>query len=136
MSKPPPQLPPTPDFRPLASRSPFVNGAGDFYIRDNADGTRSVGTWIGEPQLNAERFAHGGFLLTFADFTMSTTTHAITLNINADFLRPARLGAWIEGLIRVRKQSPTLIFADEIITSEGEELMRVSGLFRPFEKRT
>jgi acyl-coenzyme A thioesterase PaaI-like protein len=131
MSKPPP----SPGFRPLASRSPFVNGAGAFFIRDNADGTRSVGTWIAEAQLNSERFAHGGFLLTFADFTLSRATNGITLNVNADFLRPARLGAWIEGLIHIRKQSPTLIFADELITCDGEELMRVSGIFKPFEKR-
>ena len=127
--------PPPSGFRPLASRSPFVNGAGDFHVRDNDDGSRSVGTWIGEAQCNSEGYAHGGFLLTFADFTLTIMTNAITLNINADFLRPARLGAWIEGLVHIRKQSPTLIFADEIITCEGQELMRVGGLFKPYEKR-
>ena len=126
---------PPPGYRPLRSKSPFVNRAGSFHIRDNADGSRSMGTWIGEDQANSEGYAHGGFLLTFADFAMTIVSNAITLNITADFLRPARTGDWIEAVINIRKRSETLIFADAIITTGEHELMRVGGLFRPFEKR-
>lgn len=128
--------PPPPGYRPLPSRSPYVIRANAFYLRDRNDGTRSVGCWIGEDQANSEGFAHGGFLLTFADFALSVLTNAITLSITADFLRPGRVGDWMEAGITVRKRSDTLVFADAVVASGGTELMRVSGLFKPYEKRT
>lgn len=127
--------PPPEGYRVLPSRSPFVNRTATFYLRDESDGSRRVGTWIGEQQANSEGFAHGGFLLTFADFALSILTHAITLNITADFLRPGRLGDWIEMTVVERKRSSTLVFADALVTSGEVELMRVSGLFRPFESK-
>jgi acyl-coenzyme A thioesterase PaaI-like protein len=123
-------------FVPLPTGSPFVNRAGEFFIRKEEDGSQTVGTWIGPDQANSEGFVHGGFLLTFADFAMTSVTTGITLNLSADFLRPARIGDWIEARIVVRKASDTLIFADAITTAEERALLRVSGLFLPFRKRT
>jgi len=127
---------PPPGYRPLQSRSPYVIRSNAYFIRDGEDGTRSVGCWIGDDQANSEGFAHGGFLLTFADFALSVLTNAITLNMTADFLRPGRVGDWIEAGITVRKRSDSLVFADAVVTSGNAELMRVGGLFKPFEKRT
>ena len=123
-------------FAPLPTGSPFVNRAGEFFIRKDEDGTQTVGTWIGPDQVNSEGFVHGGFFLTFADFAMTSVTMGITLNLSADFLRPARVGDWIQSRVVVRKASDTLVFADAIITCEDCALLRVSGLFRPFKKRT
>ena len=49
---------------------------------------------------------------------------------------PARSGDWIEARINIRKSSAALIFADAILVSGKHELMRVGGLFRPFEKKS
>lgn len=127
---------PPPGFERLPSRSPYVNHACTFYLREADDGTRTVGAWVGPVQANSEGFAHGGFLLTFADFALSILTMGITLSVTADFLRPARVGDWIEAAIKIRKRSDSLIFADAIIIGNGQELMRIGGLFRPFEKKS
>lgn len=125
-----------PGFVPLPSRSPFVNRAGGFYVREEADGSRTVGTRIGPDQANSEGFAHGGFLLTFADFALTVITVGVTLNLSADFLRPASVGDWVEAQVHIRKRSGTLVFADAIARSGDKELLRMSGLFKPFEKRS
>jgi acyl-coenzyme A thioesterase PaaI-like protein len=130
MSTPPPT-----GFEPLPSGSPFVNRAGAFYVRRDADGGSTVGVWVGPEQANSEGFAHGGFLLAFADFAISIVTMGITLNLSADFMRAARVGQWIQARIVVRKKSDTLVFADAIITGGDVDLVRVSALLRPFEKR-
>lgn len=123
-------------FAPLASKSPFINRIGTFYVRKGADGSRTVGAYVDEIRTNSENYAHGGFLLAFADFALSIVTNGITVNITADFLRPARAGDWIEARINIRKSSAALIFADAILVSGEHELMRVGGLFRPFEKKS
>lgn len=122
-------------FDPLPSKSPFVNRAGTFYVRTESDGSRSVGSWIGYDQSNSEDLghglAHGGFLLGFADFALCVVTMGVTLTLSAEFLRPARVGQWIQARIIVRKASKNLIFADAIVTSEEGEVLLGSGLFRP-----
>lgn len=130
MSKSPP-----PGFEPLASRSPFINRAAEFFVRREDDGSSTVGTWIEEEQSNAEGFAHGGFLLAFADFAITIVTMAITLNLSADFMRPPRVGTWLQARIVVRKKSDTLVFADAIMTDGKHDMVRISALLRPFEKR-
>ena len=122
-------------FTPLRSKSPFVNGVGAFFVRKESDGSRTIGAVISESQANSEGYAHGGYLLTFADFALTIVTNGITVNITADFLRPARVGDWIEARINIRKASSALIFADAVVMSGKHELMRVGGLFRPFEKK-
>jgi len=130
---------PPPGFDPLTSKSPFVNRAGAFFVRTESDGSRSVGSWIGYDQSNSEDLAnglaHGGFLLGFADFALCEVTMGVTLTLSAEFLRPARVGQWIQAQIVIRKASRSLIFADAIVTSEEQEVLLGSGLFRPIEKR-
>ena len=126
---------PPPDFRPLHPPGRFVNRAGSFHVRIEPDGVRTVGCWIGEDQANSEGFAHGGFLLTFADFALTYIVMGVTLNLTADFIRGARVGDWIQAPVIERKRSSSLIFADCMIGTAEHELMRVGGLFRPFEKR-
>jgi acyl-coenzyme A thioesterase PaaI-like protein len=128
--------PPPAGYRPLQSRSPYVIRSGPFFINDGADGARSVGCWLCEGHANSEGYAHGGFLLTFADFALSVLTNGITLSMTADFLRPGRVGDWIEAGVNIRKRSDSLIFADMVIATGDTELMRVGGLFKPFEKRS
>ncbi len=122
-------------FTILASKSPFINRIGTFYVCKGEEDERTVGAFVDDLRTNSESYAHGGFLLAFADFALSIVTNGITVNITADFLRPARLDDWIEARINIRKRSASLIFADAIIVSGETELMRVGGLFRPFEKK-
>jgi acyl-coenzyme A thioesterase PaaI-like protein len=126
---------PPPGFDLLHPPGRFVNRAGRFFVRIEADGVRTVGCWIGEDQANSEGFAHGGFLLAFADFALSFIVKGVTLNMTADFIRGARIGDWIQAPVLVRKRSSSLIFADTMISADGGDLMRVGGLFRPFEKK-
>lgn len=129
-SEPEPRTPPE-GFQPLKSRSPFVQQSGAFFIRRD-EGGATVGCWIDKAQLNAESAAHGGFMLTFADFALSQATEAITVNLSMDFMRPARLGDWIEAEIRIRKSSRTLVFADALIESNGLTIGRATAVLVPF----
>jgi acyl-coenzyme A thioesterase PaaI-like protein len=126
---------PPPGFELLCTTSPFVGRAGIFYLRKDSDESQTVGTFISDAQSNSEGSAHGGFLLCFADYAITIVTTSITLSMTVDFLRPVKVGLWIEARIIVRKASAKLIFADTVITGGGGELLRASGLFRPFEKR-
>lgn len=125
---------PPPGFARMRPPGTFVNRVGEFFVREEANGERTVGTWVGKNQANSEGFAHGGFLLAFADFAITFITMGVTLHLSADFLRPARVGDWIEARIVERKRSGRLIFADAVANCADREILRFSGLLRPFEK--
>ncbi|MFC3173764.1 hotdog domain-containing protein [Novosphingobium bradum] len=121
-------------YVPYGGNSPFVRHAAQFHRRE-ADGRRWVGCRIGVEQANSEGYAHGGFLAAFADFALADTVMGITLSLTIDYIRPARLGDWIEAEIIERKRSASLVFADAMVCSGRCDLVRISGVFRPFVKR-
>jgi acyl-coenzyme A thioesterase PaaI-like protein len=129
-------MPPPPGFELLPARSPFMVRAGEFFILREQGGTCIVGTWVQTEHSNAEGFAHGGFLLAFADVVLTVVTVGITISLSADFLRPARTGSWLQARVNVRKRSDSVVFADAIITDGSVDMMRVSAVLRPFGKRT
>ena len=120
-------------FERLEAPGAFPNRAGRFWIADRGSDSPLIGTRIGVEQSNSEGFAHGGFLLAFADFAITIVIRGITLNLSTDFIRPARIGDWVEARIVTRKRTADLIFADAVATVEKRDALRVSGLFRPFE---
>ncbi len=125
---------PPPGFVPLETPGVFSSRAGRFYVRDRDGTSPVVGTRIGPDQSNSEGFAHGGFLLTFADFAMTVIVQGITLNLSADFIRSAQTGDWVEAQIITRKRTANLVFADAVATCGGRDVLRIGGLFKPFEK--
>ncbi|TZG24715.1 PaaI family thioesterase [Sphingomonas montanisoli] len=129
------------DFTPphgfvhLPGPGKFIGRSADYFIRRQDDGNHSLGTLICEGQSNTQGFAHGGFLMTFADFAMTIITMGITINLTADFIRPVKVGEWIEAQVVTRKRTANLIFADAMATTNGREVLRMSGVFKPVPNR-
>lgn len=122
---------PPPGFEPLCATSPFMNRVSSLFVHRDADGIQTIGSMISQGQLNSQGSAHGGFLLSFADFALSTATGSTLLTVSVEFLRPARIGQWIQARVTVRKASASLIFADAIVTCEHLDILRAGGIFRP-----
>ena len=129
-------------FVPLASRSPFIQALGAPLFERLVDPTcRHLTVRVAEQHCNADGHAHGGFIVTIADFALTYGTFregdrppAITLHISTDFMRPVRLGDWLEVVVSTRKQSENLLFADALILAAGEVVARASGVFRPMRR--
>lgn len=132
-----PVSPPSPPdgFAPMEVPGAFLNRSAHYFARQETACATTVGTWITPNQVNSEDFAHGGFLLTFADFAMSYILTGITINLSMDFLRLVPLGVRLETTKSARRKSKKIIFADAIATSNGTEALRMSGIFQPFVKQ-
>jgi acyl-coenzyme A thioesterase PaaI-like protein len=118
-------------FVHLPGPGPFIARSADYFIRRQDDGNHTLGTLICEAQSNTQGFAHGGFLMTFADFALTIIPMGITINLTADFIRPVKVGEWIEAQVIVRKRTANLIFADAMATCNGRDVLRISGVFKP-----
>lgn len=126
-------------FALLPWPSAYIRHLGaPLYQKYNTDGTRLIGTWVGENHCNGLGFAHGGFLLTLADFSVTygrfepeVWEPTITLQLSADFIAPARLHDWVETRTRIFKKSSSLMFAEVHMLVGDTVIVRASGVCRP-----
>jgi uncharacterized protein (TIGR00369 family) len=125
-------------FRPFKFSTGFIEAIGPLY-----------GKWDGHKLLmgfrcemrhcNPGGVAHGGMLATFADMFIPIAARvqakadvgfAPTVNLNLDFLAPARLGAWVEGTGEFLRAGKSLFFAQGTATADGVLCLRASGIFK------
>lgn len=125
-------------FSPLVFKSPFTQTVRADFLEARRNGRRVFGVRIEDQHCNSAGYVHGGFLLAVADFTLSHGTYEdgdlpprITLHLNADFMRPAAAGDWLEIEVDVKKSSASLAFADCLMRVSGRLVMRAAGVFRP-----
>lgn len=82
---------------------------------------------------------HGGMLMTFCDFFLPNIARLLheeddsftpTISIDVNFLKPARLGQWIEGRARILRRTTNLLFVQGIASHGGTPLIEASGIFK------
>lgn len=128
---------PPPGFHPIRQSGNFNALAGPFFYR--ADGGRFVtGFRILEHHLNPANVMHGGMSVVFADLTLGLGMsvkcgiHIFmpTVNLATDFLSGGRAGAWIEGDARLIRRTRGMVFAETLLTADGEPFLRASGVMK------
>jgi acyl-coenzyme A thioesterase PaaI-like protein len=125
--------PPPEGFEPACPPGRYLERSAHFFVRKDPDAP-AIGTWITEDQSNGYKVAHGGFLMTFADFAVTFILKGITINLSADFLRAVPVGSWLETTVVARRQSSSLIFVDTIATADTKEVLRISAILSPFQE--
>jgi uncharacterized protein (TIGR00369 family) len=126
-------------FAPFPFTTGFVGVNGPLYARRDADGRIRLGFRVEERHCNPMRIAHGGMLVTFADMQLPfgarfqadlSDRFLPTIHLATDFLAPAPLGAWVEGETEVLRRTRNLVFAQCLVTADGEPCLRASGIFK------
>ncbi len=85
---------------------------------------------------NLGGFVQGGMIMTFADRAMGVTARAdtqipvTTVQLNINFMRPARIGDAIEIQCRVLEATKTLIFVTGEISVEDRVIASASGIWK------
>jgi len=142
MTAPPPE--PAPSAIPAGFKS-LTAGPADMFIGVNGplyrrrDGDQLVlGLQVERRHCNPANICHGGMLLTFVDIAMVMAAHyqaklkrfLPTINLSADFLAAAALGAWIEARTDVLRVTGNMVFAQCIVRADGTPAVRASGVFK------
>ena len=135
-----------PGFRQVRVDEGFVFINGPLYMRherrpDEAGGPLVLMGFRVEPRhCNPMRNCHGGMLATFCDMVLPLSIHRKspaaagrflpTISLQLDYLAPARLGAWVQGEAQVLRVTRNMVFAQGLVTADGESAVRVSGVFK------
>lgn len=138
----PPAAEPSPvpeGFKPASSEAPgtFVSVNGPLYRK--REGERMVfGMRVERRHCNPAHICHGGMLMTFVDMAMVLGSNyqaqlgrfLPTISLATDFLSPAPEGAWLEARTDVLRLTRTMVFAQCLVTANGKNVVRASGVFK------
>lgn len=125
-------------FKPFKFNMGFIETVGPLYGK--WDGARLLmGFRVEMRHCNPGQVAHGGMLATFADMVIPIAARvqskadvgfAPTVNLNLDFIAPARLGAWVEGSAEFLRAGKSLFFAQGTATADGVLCLRANAIFK------
>ena len=129
---------PPPGFRPIETRPGFHTMMGQFYGRmDN--GALVCGFRCSPRHLNSNDSCHGGMIASFADFSAYALqlipgladVNTPTASLSVEYLRPVRLGDWVEARLDVTRKGSRLLFC-RITGSVGDAtVFTATGIFVP-----
>lgn len=127
---------PPPGFLPIETRAGFHAMMGQIYGRIE-DGALVSGFRCSPRHLNSNDSCHGGMIASFVDFSAyelqlnpelaGMTTPTATLSV--EYLRPVRLGDWVEARVQVTRQGKRLAFCRVTGTVGSNIAFTGSGVF-------
>ena len=125
-----------PGFSETRLVDPFELHVGPVF-EQGAKGARRFGFRVDARHVNMRGVIHGGMLMTFADAALGQAAwdacdHAncVTLNMQSQFLAPARAGDWIEVSPVLTRRTRSLIFLRGDFTVEGAPVYSVSSVWK------
>lgn len=123
---------------PFGGGEHFLTLTGPLWAKREKD-KLVLGFRVERRHCNIGGVCHGGMLMTFADMQLSLGARfdsegefgfMPTVNLTADFLAPASLGAWVEGRTDLLRVTRNFLFCQCIITSNGAPVVRASGIMK------
>ena len=133
-----PAAPPA-GFERLAQGGPFIQNNGPLYVRRQGAEVQ-FGFRVEQRHVNTMGNLHGGMMATFCDMLLPLSVHSKnteladrflpTISLQVDYLAPARLGMWVQGEAAALRTTRSLVFAQGLVTADGEPCARVSGVFK------
>lgn len=127
-----------PGFVPMQQIGNFDCLIGQLWGRRDGDAL-VMGFRCAERHINAHGSCHGGMIASFADMMAYAarvaaglnTTSIPTVTLSVDYLRPVKLGDWVEGRSEMLKSGKRLIFARILGTVEGVPVFSATSINVP-----
>jgi acyl-coenzyme A thioesterase PaaI-like protein len=122
---------------------PFEDFTGPFHTKREPDGAIVTGFRLEPKNMNAAGGAHGGALMTFADYSlfMIAIDHiagvdGVTIGFSAEFVGNAPVGSMLTCRGDVVKAGRSLIFVRGIIDCAGAPVLNFSGTIKVLRPRS
>ena len=124
------------DFKLYESRDGmFSDRIGPYFIKGKYPNV-TMGIRILEHHSNYNGVSHGGLLMAFVDTiggyiaAKAGEGPSVTANFNANFMRPAPVGAWIEGTGKALKTGRKAIFVRVELTFKKKLVFTAEGIWQ------
>jgi len=126
-------------FRPVRIAGQFVVHNGPLFARIEGDHRVQLGFRVEPRHTNSMGVCHGGMLATFADMLVPCAAmyrpglerrFLPTISLQVDYMGAAKVGDWVQGEGEILRSTRNMLFGQALVTSNGEPVLRVSGVFK------
>ena len=114
----------------------FIDAAGPLWTRKE-DGSFGYGVLVEARHLNPGGIVHGGMLGTLMDHAISTVAweasgrqRCVTLQLDTQFLAPARTGDFVEARGKVVHRTNSTLFMQGLLTVNGEPVASAQAIMK------
>ena len=120
----------------------FNASIGKLLVRADGDGRAVCRIFPDKRQSNLGDVVHGGAILTFIDMAMFAGGHAagadlgpsVTLDLSAQFLSPAELGAPLDCAVEILRESKRMAAMRGLVEQDGRKVAAWSGTLRKLSR--
>jgi len=126
-------------FKPRRFGDGFIAVNGPLYVKKLDPGIL-LGFRVEARHCNPMGICHGGMIATFCDMLLPISAHYLsadlarrflpTINLQVDYLAASKLGTWVQGEAQLLRATRSIVFMQGVVTSDGEPVARVSGIFK------
>ena len=113
-----------------------IRHIGDGYHKRDEDGNLIMAFWIKKENCNSADVAHGGMLMSIADYSLASASmpsrdkYVATISFRSEFIAPARIHSLAEVHTMVTKTTKSLVFGEGKIFCAGEIVYSFSGVVK------
>ena len=113
-----------------------IRHIGDGYYKRDEDGNLIMAFWIKKENCNSADVAHGGMLMSIADYSLASASmpsrdnYVATISFRSEFIAPAKLHSLAEVHTKVTKSTKSLVFGEGKIFCAGEIVYSFSGVVK------
>ena len=113
-----------------------IRHIGDGYHKRDEDGNLIMAFWIKKENCNSADVAHGGMLMSIADYSLASASmpsrdkYVATISFRSEFIAPAKIHSLAEVHTMVTKTTKSLVFGEGKIFCAGEIVFSFSGVVK------
>mgnify|MGYP001268188085 FL=1 len=113
-----------------------IRHIGDGYHKRDENGNLIMAFWIKKENCNSADVAHGGMLMSIADYSLASASmpsrdkYVATISFRSEFIAPAKIHSLAEVHTTVTKTTKSLVFGEGKIFCAGEIVYSFSGVVK------
>jgi acyl-coenzyme A thioesterase PaaI-like protein len=123
-------------FEVIKQTEHHIRHIGEAFHKRDEDGNLVMAFWIKKENCNSANVAHGGMLMSIADYCLATSAmpsrdeYVATISFRSEFVAPAKINSLAEIHTSITKSTRSLVFGEGKIYCDGKIVFNFSGVVK------
>ena len=123
-------------FEPIHQTEHHIRNIGEGFYRRDEEGNLIMAFWIKKENCNSADVAHGGMLMSIADYSLASASmpsrdkYVATISFRSEFIAPAKIHSLAEVHTSITRATKSLVFGECKIFCDGEIVFSFSGVVK------
>ena len=118
-------------FEPIHQTEHHIHNIGEGFYRRDEEGNLIMAFWIKKENCNSADVAHGGMLMSIADYSLASASmpsrdkYVATISFRSEFIAPAKIHSLAEVHTSITRATKSLVYLERAKYIAKEKLFSV-----------